>query len=294
MNRHYLLPATIIATSEPMEISTILGSCVAVALFDRARKVCGLCHYLLSHFEDSPGPIVRYGNQAIPLLIDEMIALGANPSALVAQVYGGANILGNVSIGFGVSKKNISVAHELLDSLQIKIVKEDTGGILGRKLLLSTDTFEIQQTFMETKSQPNTRFAKQSLRALIIDPVLRTNKSFENIITQSGITIARTVADSFDAFSAIKSDQPDIIILRLYNQSQSELQLFKDLKKMTTLPPLYIFSLGGTGLMATEALALGASDFVHGDASLDLEALKYLAAFLAEKIWQHSPIKKIG
>ena len=138
MDRHYLLPGAIIATGESMEISTILGSCVAVALFDRSKNICGLCHYLLSHFEDSPGSIARYGDQAIPMLIDEMVALGANPAALVAQVYGGANMLGSVSIGIGISKKNIAVAHELLDSLKIRILKEDTGGTRGRKLLLST------------------------------------------------------------------------------------------------------------------------------------------------------------
>ena len=293
MKKYYLLPAATFATGESMQVSTILGSCVAVALFDPDKKICGLCHYLMARIENYPGPIARYGDQAIRLLNDEIIELGARPSSIIAKVYGGANVLGNVSIGLDISKKNIAIAHEVLDSLRIPIVKEDTGGLRGRRLLLSTDTFEIQQSFMENGGAPETsRFKARPLRALIIDTVPRTNKGFEDILTKSGLIITGTVADSFDAFHSITNQPPDIAVFRFYNQANRELQLIKDLKKMTVLPPFYIYSLGGSGLQAAQALELGASDFVHGESTLDLEALKVMAAQLVEKIWENSHVGK--
>lgn len=284
-----------------MLISTILGSCVAVALYDPNKKIAGLCHYLLSRIADvDGGPIARYGDQAIPMLIDEMVQLGANPRSLIAKVYGGGNVLGNVTVGISVGLKNISIAHEILKSMNIRIVHEDTGGTRGRKLLLSSDTFEIQQTFMEESrskpastpaSAPQPRAGAKSLRALIVDPTPRTHGNFDKILAESGLNVIRTVSDTFDAFNAVTKDKPDILIFGLPVASKNQLQHIKDLKKMTaSLPPFYIYSVGGTGLQATQALELGARDFVHSDTAFNLEALKATAALLVEKIRENSSL----
>lgn len=294
--RNYLLPGAYIVTAEPMLVSTILGSCVAVALTDPKTKISGLCHYLLSRLGDAAGPIARYGDQAIPILVDEMVGLGANPRSIIAKIYGGANVLGNVSIGLEVGKKNISIARELLGSMKIPIVKEDIGGDRGRKLLMTTDTFDIQQTFMEKSGSPasaNPRPAKSSLRALIVDPAPRSaHGNFEKVLVQMGIAVIQTVPDAFDAFRSVTNDKPDVVIFGLSNQSKSELQVIKDLKKMTPLPPFYVYSFGGTGMQATQALELGARDFVHGDSAFDLESIKGLATLLAEKIQESTLARK--
>lgn len=297
IKRNYLLPGAYIVTAEPMLVSTILGSCVAVALTDPKTKISGLCHYLLSRLGDATGPIARYGDQAIPILVDEMVGLGANPRSIIAKIYGGANVLGNVSIGLEVGKKNISIARELLGSMKIPIVKEDIGGDRGRKLLMTTDTFDIQQTFMEKSGSPasaNPRPVASSLKALVIDPTPRASRiHFEKILAQAGITVIETVPDAFDAFRTVTNNKPDLVIFGLSNQSKSELQVIKDLKKMTPLPPFFIYSLGGTGINATQALELGARDFVHGESAFDLEAIKALATLLAEKIRESSQARKI-
>ena len=43
----YLQPGQLIAAPEPLEISTVLGSCVAVCLWDRRRGQGGANHFLL-------------------------------------------------------------------------------------------------------------------------------------------------------------------------------------------------------------------------------------------------------
>lgn len=295
--KSYLLPGFYIATNESMVISTILGSCVAVALYDPNKKIAGLCHYLLSRIADiDGGPIARYGDQAIPMLIDEMVQLGANPRSLIAKVYGGGNVLGNVTVGISVGIKNISIAHEILKSMNIRIVHEDTGGTRGRKLLLSSDTFEVRQTFMEesrtsSAPAPQARSMSKSLRALIIDPTPRTHGNFDKILAESGLNVIGTVVDTFDAFNAITKERPDILIFGLPVTSKNQLQHIKDLKKMTgSLPPFYIYSVGGTGLQATQALELGARDFVHSDTAFNLEIIKATAALLVEKIRENSSL----
>lgn len=297
MKRNYLLPGFYIATDESMLISTVLGSCVAVALYDREKKIAGLCHYLLARVADSDsGSIARYGDQAIPMLLDEMISLGANPRSIIAKVYGGASVLGNVSIGMAIGIKNISIAHEFLSTMNIPIVKEDTGGNRGRKLLLSTDTFDIEQTFMaesgSTIRQP--RAVASQVRALVIDPAPRTNGNFDKILAESGLTVIKTVSDTFDAFNAITNVRPDILIFGFSGQSKNPLQQIKDLSKMTSLPPFYVYSVGGTGMQATQALEIGAKDFVHCDTAFNIDTIKAAATMLVEKIREDEPVRKAG
>ncbi len=60
---------------DPGTIMTIgLGSCIGIALYDRAVKVAGLAHIMLhdsTQFKSSTNPM-KFADLAIPLLIDKM------------------------------------------------------------------------------------------------------------------------------------------------------------------------------------------------------------------------------
>ena len=86
------------ASNIPVTISTLLGSCIAVCLFDPVNHVMGMNHFLLScHRPFGNGPIFstdagRYGINAMELLINEMYKLGARRSCLKAKAFGGGNL----------------------------------------------------------------------------------------------------------------------------------------------------------------------------------------------------------
>ena len=80
MNKIYLLPGNLVVASEPTLISTILGSCVAVALYDASAKIGGLNHYLLAQVPKDEKPNARYAEYALPKLLEEMLKLGAKKS----------------------------------------------------------------------------------------------------------------------------------------------------------------------------------------------------------------------
>ncbi len=113
---------------------TILGSCVAVCLWDRKAGVGGVSHYLLPQGIGKGMSAHRYGNLAIPELIRRILAIGARSNALQAKIFGGAclNVDGGVS---RLSSKNIELARTFLAEAQIAIVAEDIGGSKGRKLI---------------------------------------------------------------------------------------------------------------------------------------------------------------
>ncbi|MEF3191311.1 MAG: chemotaxis protein CheD [Campylobacterales bacterium] len=128
---------------KPTEISTVLGSCVAVCLYDKVNKIGGMNHYLLPLWNGNGLQSPKFGNIAIPRLIQTMIDVGCQPSNMEAKVFGGANINFSSSEEMMIGRKNIIVAHEILSEYRIRIVAEDTAGNNGRRILMRSDTGKV-------------------------------------------------------------------------------------------------------------------------------------------------------
>ena len=134
----YLHPGQMHADRGPGVVSTILGSCVAVCLFDATAGVGGMNHFLLPHESGpdvSPG---RYGPAATRALIGRVLALGASRGTLAARIIGGANVLAafqRQARHLGVA--NADAARATLAGEGIRVVAEEVGGTTGRKLLFS-------------------------------------------------------------------------------------------------------------------------------------------------------------
>lgn len=132
----YLHPGQLFASGGQCTISTILGSCVSVCLFDRHRGIGGANHFLLPHDVRGVAQPARYGPPAIRELLARLQRLGASPSTLEAKIFGGAAMIVEPS---GSARRlgamNVAVAREILHDAAIPIRAEDVGGARGRKLL---------------------------------------------------------------------------------------------------------------------------------------------------------------
>ncbi len=139
---NYLLrPGYILIANKPTVISTVLGSCVSVCLYDRKRKAGGMNHFQLPSTKRSDGATARYGNVATLALIGMMVDEGSRIKHLEAQLFGGAF---NPEISArDVGRENIRVAIHVLRKKGIHIVSEDVGGERGRKIVFDTNSNEI-------------------------------------------------------------------------------------------------------------------------------------------------------
>lgn len=130
-------PGEYYATEEETIISTILGSCVAVALHDSKAQVGGLNHFMLPGSVDSRRGFnqesAKYGLFAMEILINELLKLGANKKNMVAKVFGGGHVL-HASTAGNVPRSNVEFAMEFLQTEGIPIKASDVGGIQARKL----------------------------------------------------------------------------------------------------------------------------------------------------------------
>ena len=94
MKKVFLLPGQMTFSTIETEVTTILGSCVAVALYDPKTKIGGMNHYLLPKPTKGEAPSGRYGSHANASLLSQIIKAGANKKTLIAKVYGGGNVMG--------------------------------------------------------------------------------------------------------------------------------------------------------------------------------------------------------
>ena len=145
INKHYLYPSALFAEKERYMVDTILGSCVAVCLFDNVKKIGGINHFMLPLWNGNGLASPKFGNIATEKLIEKMIKNGASIDNMVAKVFGGAN---QMESSMNIGERNVEIAKEVLKQQGIPIIAENTGGSIGRKLRYSTSTGQVMMKFL--------------------------------------------------------------------------------------------------------------------------------------------------
>jgi chemotaxis protein CheD len=145
----YLKQGELAVVSGDYKVFTILGSCVAVVLWDEGSKIGGVNHYMLPNWANKGVPDVRYGDVAITELHDKTILAGAVRSRLVAKIYGGASMLKLDKVGFNVGQRNVEIAKQILCELKVRIVEEKTGGTRGTKILFDCQTGFVKLDYIQ-------------------------------------------------------------------------------------------------------------------------------------------------
>jgi len=125
------------------EISTVLGSCVAVCLYDEENGISGMNHYLVPLWNENGLQSPKFGNISIPRLIENMQNIGCEIKDIKAKIFGGANVIDVGSENIMVGRKNILIAKEILREYGIKIIAHDVGGNKGRRIMMQSDTGKI-------------------------------------------------------------------------------------------------------------------------------------------------------
>ena len=145
---HYLYPSAIFASTYPHEVSTVLGSCVSICLWDPQLKFGGINHFMLPLWNGDGLPTPKFGNIAFEKLVEKMLHLGSKDSNMIAKVFGGAKQLEKGKSIFNVGERNIILAFDLLKESSIPVVSHNVGGEKGRKIKFCTHTGEVLMKYV--------------------------------------------------------------------------------------------------------------------------------------------------
>ena len=132
-------------SESPMVIQTLLGSCVAVCLYDPGTRIGGMNHILLPGRADMGrfDHAARYGINAMELLINELMKKGARRKSLMAKVFGGGHVIRTMSEEQSPGLKNAQFAMNFLSTEKIPLTARDTGGYNARRIYFRTDTGDV-------------------------------------------------------------------------------------------------------------------------------------------------------
>ena len=139
-NSYYLMPGNIFAHQDEYTVTTVLGSCVSVCLWDPARRLGGINHFMLPLWNGEGLASPKYGNIAIAKLIEKMLEFGSDRRNLRAKVFGGGVVLNVTNPFMNIGERNIQLAEDTLRIENIPVLSADTGGKVGRKLIFNTET----------------------------------------------------------------------------------------------------------------------------------------------------------
>ncbi len=147
----HVQPGEVYVTDEAGQISTILGSCVAVCIWDQKRQISGMNHVILPVSAEGSAS-TRYANVATYVLFDLMMESGCQKRDMVAKVFGGASgISTNLSSKMlSVGSRNLAITFRVLSRLEVPIVGQDIGGDLGRKIIFDTLSGKIRMSYLQS------------------------------------------------------------------------------------------------------------------------------------------------
>ena len=135
----YLHAGHFLVSRDPCRVTTILGSCVAVGMWDPTSGIGGINHFLLPQWTGTDFESPRFGNIALRALIREVVAAGGRRRSLQAKLFGGACVLRAFqSGGWHLGRKNVEVARQILIDEAIPVAVADVEGERGRKLIFQT------------------------------------------------------------------------------------------------------------------------------------------------------------
>lgn len=249
MEKAFLLPGEMGFYQNQHQVSTVLGSCVALVLYDKVKSQAGMNHYLLP---EAAGTIQggKVGSYALRALLRDAMVAGSLPSHLEAKLFGGANVITSYNPDAGIGQRNIELAQAFLQKMKIPLVASDLGGENSRRLVLDTQTGVVHVHKQERDQQQNSDRLKAERKASKIPGVLVVDDSsmVRNIVCRAiekdgRLQVVGTAADPYEAREKIIECEPDVICLDVMMPKMNGLEFLKRLMYFKPIPTVVLSTL---------------------------------------------------
>jgi len=269
--RLFLLPAEYCVVNKPTRITTLLGSCVAVCLWNRRLQAAGMNHFLLPTGPNTDGSNTRYGDVAIDILVESMVKLGCPNGSLEAKIFGGGSVVDHLSCaGVDIGERNILLAKSRLAQHRIKVVHQDVGGELGRKIHFDSVTGQVIVKKIAASADRQSHCAKarqlsqRRIRVLTVDDSPTVLAIYRKIIELDGqFELVGEAHDAYEARDMIVSFNPDVITLDIIMPKMSGLEFIRKVMKYYPKPVVIISTIAKVGSKIQKmALLAGACDVI--------------------------------
>ncbi|OHC68149.1 MAG: hypothetical protein A2045_10720 [Rhodocyclales bacterium GWA2_65_20] len=133
-----LQPGKFFFGDEPVRVSTLLGSCVAITMWHPLARIGGICHFMLpyAHGHAAGGQEGKYADDALRLFLGRIEAHGTRPPDYQVRLFGGGRQICGLAAdeARSVGRQNIDAGRRLLGDNGFSICGEDLAASGYRKL----------------------------------------------------------------------------------------------------------------------------------------------------------------
>lgn len=112
-------------------MTTVLGSCISVCLYDPVTLAGGMNHFMLAAGATGAANPASYGVNAMELLVNGLLKLGASRRRLRAHVFGGARMVAGLG---NLGDRNADFTAGFLRAEGIRIGTNSVGGTQARRV----------------------------------------------------------------------------------------------------------------------------------------------------------------
>ncbi len=274
-----LQPGDLAVSCEGDVLRTILGSCIAVCVFDRRQNCGGMNHFVLPELLGTKSvaeaqPENRYAEPSIRNLLKALKGqFGCRKEDLVVKLVGGASLTVQTSEGIHAGAANREAAHRVLKQFGLKVSAEKTGGFVGLEVEFNSSTGELrikpqESTTAKRQAQvssgraeplgvslkPNTApisassgsavagEAKASkIRVLIVDDSLTCRRLLRKDLEQdSRFLIVGEAADPFEAIEIRKTVPIDVMTLDINMPRMDGVTYLKQFMRSDPVPAVIV------------------------------------------------------
>lgn len=291
LKKIFVLPGEMAVSRQPVTIATLLGSCVAICLYNRKIKAGGLNHFMLPTGEkaDMKG---KYGDYASEKLIEMMRRLDPDIRNLEAYLYGGGAVVGHLSTGAGIGLKNIEMAENIMKKYRIPVKGREMGGENGRKIFFNTQSGEVKMNLIERSELTKQIDAKKrsladrKIRVMIIDDSSTIRKIIKNALQlDPGIEVIGDAEDAYQAREMILEIDPDVITLDIIMPKMDGLTFLKKLMLHFPKPIIIISTIAKEGSKQRQrAKEIGAVDVIDKEDLQYFKGLETATAILSKAV----------
>lgn len=143
-----LHPGELFFGQSPRVVYTLLGSCVAVTVWHRQRKIGGMCHYLLAHRQPQANarklPAGYFAEDAFNFFDHKVKQFQLPANEIEVKVFGGGNMFNqSLSSSINVATNNVTSAKQLIEQRGWQLVSASVGGSRYRKLYFNLSTGDV-------------------------------------------------------------------------------------------------------------------------------------------------------
>ncbi len=148
----YLQQGELCSSSSGVVVSTVLGSCLAITMYNKNTGFGIISHCMLPKCKHGIAgcndctAIYRYVDCTILKMIEKFNAMKIKRDDIEVKMFGGADVLkpvDNIKNAGSVGSQNVLTALTNIEKYNLKLVSSDVGGEKGRRIFFKTNTGEV-------------------------------------------------------------------------------------------------------------------------------------------------------